>query len=203
VEPHDPTYAATVAHRLTSVLLILSVVFAVFMTIDAIGADRDDIRFEATAPLNEKLIPDGLYATSEQRTGIAIVEPSAREQRLALGIDLLPLALWIAVLWLLRGIARSVRDGDPFVGANVQRLRVMGGLLILGVIAVHVGQTALQNELLEPYTRAASAPLNTPGLRPPDGEFPGTPLLCGLGVIVLAQVFAHGVRLREDVDATI
>ena len=28
-------------------------------------------------------------------------------------------------------------------------------------------------------------------------------LLCGLGVLVLAQVFAHGTRLREDVAATI
>lgn len=134
--PHDPTYAATVAHRLTTALLILSLIFGVAMTLQAIGGDRDDVRFEATAPLDEKLIPKGLYA-SEQRTGIAIREPSGHEQRLAFGIDLLALALWVAVLWPLRGIARSVRDGDPFTGANVRRLRVIGGLLVLGVIAVH------------------------------------------------------------------
>ena len=28
-------------------------------------------------------------------------------------------------------------------------------------------------------------------------------LLTGLGVLVLAEVFAHGVRLREDVEGTI
>jgi hypothetical protein len=29
------------------------------------------------------------------------------------------------------------------------------------------------------------------------------PLVAGLGAFVLAEVFAHGVRLREDVEATI
>ena len=28
-------------------------------------------------------------------------------------------------------------------------------------------------------------------------------VLAGLGVLVLAEVFAHGVRLREDVEGTI
>ena len=31
----------------------------------------------------------------------------------------------------------------------------------------------------------------------------GGALLFGLGVLVLAEVFAHGLRLREDVDATV
>ena len=41
------------------------------------------------------------------------------------------------------------------------------------------------------------------GLQTVGGDFAGWPLVCGLGVFVLAQVFAHGVRLREDVEATI
>ena len=115
-----------------------------------------------------------------------------------LGIDLLPLALWIAVLWLLRGIARSVRDGDPFVGANVQRLRVMGQPPI-SASRSHFGQTALQNDRLQPYALCGVGTAEHPGgcIRP-TASFPGTPLLCGLGLIVLAEVFAHGGRGRED-----
>ena len=100
MEPLEPSCAATVAHRLTTVRLVLSIIF---------GA-----------------------------------------------------ALWIAALWLLHGIARSVRRGDPFVRDNVRRLRAIGIL-----------------------------------------HFPGLPLVCGLGAFVLAQVFAHGVQLRDDVAATI
>ena len=32
---------------------------------------------------------------------------------------------------------------------------------------------------------------------------PAAALLAGLAVLVLAEVFAHGVRLREDVEGTI
>ena len=32
---------------------------------------------------------------------------------------------------------------------------------------------------------------------------PGSVLLAGLGALILAEVFAYGLRLREDVEATI
>ena len=34
-------------------------------------------------------------------------------------------------------------------------------------------------------------------------SIPGNALLAGLGVFILAEVFAYGSRLREDVEATI
>ncbi len=106
------------------------------------------------------------------------------------------------MLWLLRGITRTVIGGDPFTSANVRRLQAIGGLLIVGVTAVHFAQGALEGALLEPYLRPA-ADLDAAGLRPPDRDFPEIPLACGLGLLVLAQVFAHGTRLRDDVAATI
>ena len=62
--------------------------------------------------------------------------------------------------------------------------------------------TALQDQLLEPYSRPP-ADLDATGLRPADADVPDIALVCGLGIFVLAEVFAHGVGLREDVDATI
>lgn len=202
MESHEPTYAATVAHRLTTVTLVLSTVFAVWVTVQAIAGERPDVYFDASATLDQKLLPKGVYATSEQDTGIAIENPTAREQRLGAAGDLLPLLLTIAILWFLRGIARSVRYGDPFTATKVRRLRAIGGLLIVGFVAAHFADAALQDALLEPYSRARDA-FDEPGLRPADDGFPGNALLFGLGVIVLAQVFAHGVALREDVEATI
>ncbi len=132
-----------------------------------------------------------------------IRDPTGRESRLAAMLDLLPLLLGVAVLWMLRGITGSVRAGDPFIAANARRLRAIGGLLIVGGLAVYFAQGALEEELLAGYGRAAGAPRATPGLLPADHEWPDYPLLGGLFILVLAQVFAHGTRLREDVAATI
>lgn len=196
-----PAFAMIIEY-LTFVLLALTFVFAVGLTIQALTGARGDILVKATAALAHDLLPKGVYPTGEQRPTIVIDDPSDREQRLALAMELLRLLLAAAVLWLVLGIARSVRKGDPFIAANARRLRAIGGLLILGVLAVHFANGALQDELLAPYTRPA-ADFEARGLRPPDGSFPGVALLCGLGILALAQVFAHGTRLREDVAATI
>jgi hypothetical protein len=58
------------------------------------------------------LLPKGLYPTSEQRTGMVVEDPTAREQRLAFAADLVPLLLLllpVAVLWLLRGLRSYAR----------------------------------------------------------------------------------------------
>jgi hypothetical protein len=207
VKPPEPSYAATVAHRLATFLFVATLGFALYVAIaTAVGGNRGDIVFEAAAPLDTQRIPKGLYTTDEQHTSMVIDRPTAREQRLAGARDAIPLLLVAAIMWLLRGIARSVRDGDPFVGENVRRLRTIGVLLVVGVLAVRFADGELQNARLEPYlgpSRPEPARAAV-GLQPPDeADVPATQLLCGLGAFVLAQVFAHGVRLREDVEATI
>jgi len=200
--PHDPSYAATVAHRLTTLMLVLVIVFGGFTAIQAVRGGHP-VAFDATTSLDDNLLPKGVYATTEQRTGIAVKDPTRREERLAALVNLVPLLLGLAILALLRGIARSVRDGDPFVAVNVRRLRAIGALLILGVVALHFAETALRDALLDPYRLSSPDVFTEPGLRPPDRDFDESPPLFGLGVFVLAQVFAHGTRLREYVAATI
>ncbi|HUR85324.1 MAG TPA: DUF2975 domain-containing protein [Solirubrobacteraceae bacterium] len=205
MKSREPTYAAVVAHRLTTLLFVAALGFALYVGIStATGHQNGDIVFEAQAPLDEKRIPTGLYTTGEQRTTMVIDRPSTHEQKLAGARDAIPLLLVAAVMWLLRGIARSVRDGDPFIGENVRRLRAIGVLLVAGVLAVRFLEGELQDALLDPYLGSPSPDSTAAGLQAPDeGDFPGVQLLCGLGAFVLAQVFAHGVRLREDVEATI
>lgn len=189
----------------TTFIFVAALGFALYVgAATAFGGNRGDIVFEAQAALDDKRIPKGIYTTGEQRTTMVIDRPTGREQRIAGARDAIPLLLVAAIMWLLRGIARSVRDGDPFTRENVQRLRAMGVLLIVGVLAVRFADTGLQDALLEPYLGSSSPSSRAAGLQPPDEpDFPGVPLLCGLGAFVLAQVFAHGVRLREDVEATI
>jgi hypothetical protein len=202
--PLRSSYAATVAQRLTSLLFVATIVIALALTYDTtIGGGRD-VSFDARAPLNHRLIPKGVDAI-DAHTTISIRHPTAHQQRLALAADLLPLLLLaLPVLWLLRGVAGSVRDGDPFGARNVRRLRVLGVLLIVGVPALHYATSALHGAVADPYLSSPFEPFSRQRLLPDNRfYFPATALLCGLGAFVLAQVFAHGVRLREDVDATI
>src|SRR4051794_3285201 len=194
----SPSYAATVAHRLTTFLLVATIGIGVFLAVDAVTGAPRDVTFRASAPLDFTKFPQGVTPADDADLAVQLERPSAREQRLALAHDLLPIALAAAVLWFLRGVARSVRDGDPFIPDNVRRLRVIGGLLLAGVLAVHFAGDAINDALADPYTSSPSRRLRDQG-----SDLPITALLCGLGAFVLAQVFAHGVRLREDVDATI
>ncbi len=104
-------------------------------------------------------------------------------------MDLGPLLLFIAGLWLLRGLARSVTEGDPFGAPNVQRLRRLGFLLVAGGPAVEVLNTLLREALFNSLPPHPAVDIGMAGY-----NLPGTAILAGLGAFILAEVFAHGVR---------
>ena len=113
------------------------------------------------------------------------------------------LAIAIAALaylygaWQLRELVRSIRDDDTFASSNVRRLWVLGALFLFGY-PLFQWAAAAWNEWV----------LSTAG--PPDTlarvsvELLAAPaILGGLSLLVLAEVFAHGIVLREDVEATV
>jgi hypothetical protein len=137
----------------------------------------------------------GITVHEDARIHAEVVDPTSAQLLLATGTQIGPLALLIAALWLLRDLARSVREGQPFGVANVRRLRTLGFLLVVGAPAVEIINWTLRLALgnTDPLSN-----LSTVGL-----SVPAAPLIAGLGAFVLAEVFARGVRLREDVEATI
>jgi hypothetical protein len=107
------------------------------------------------------------------------------------------LALGFVALWQLRGLLGSVRHGDPFHAANVRRLRWFGWLLLLGYPLVALASSLLKESLGSTMSEAQPLLGNSAVVTP------AAAMLGGLAVLVLAEVFAHGVRLREDVEGTI
>ena len=91
----------------------------------------------------------------------------------------------------LLAIVDSVRDGDPFVADNALRLReIAWRVLVLELLrwAVHaVAATVV----------FAGKPLHW------GGAFSFTPWLAILLLFVLAGVFAHGARMRADLEGTV
>lgn len=107
---------------------------------------------------------------------------------------LLGLGLW--VVGQLRAVFRTLRAGRPFVPANAARLRWVA----YGVIAAEIARTAVVF-FEHQYARAH---FSAPGLRfevHPDLNV--LAIVCGLIILVIAEVFRAGTRLDEDQSLTV
>jgi Protein of unknown function (DUF2975) len=204
VDPKPPTRLATAGYLAVTALLVASLAAGVVLTATTIlGAVRGDHTITVDRVIVPEHVPEpftALPANLEPTNGsipvtVTIHDASPAQLFLHLAITLLPGLLVVALLWQLWGLLRSARRGDPFTTANVWRLRRFGWLLLLGWPLVAYVTTALKGDL------AATVPADvTSTLFALD--ILGV-LLFGLAILVLAEVFAHGLRLREDVDATI
>jgi hypothetical protein len=205
VNPPRPSGPSTTGYYLVTALLVVAVAFASLLIVSTtVGALRGGntlfggpkLAVDATLPADHlKSLPPGVSVRDDARVKVEIGNPTSAQLLLSTGTHIGPLALLIAALWLLRGLARSVREREPFGGANVTRLRTLGFLLLLGYPAVELVNWALRLAL---SNTATLSDLTTPGL-----TVQAPPLLAALGAFILAEVFARGTGLREDVEATI
>lgn len=88
-------------------------------------------------------------------------------------------------------IVESVRVGDPFVVENAARLNAIAWWLLVA-------------ELLHLFVGALARLASTPG-QPVDigWSLSFMPWIAVLLLFVLARVFAHGARMREDIEGTV
>ena len=118
----------------------------------------------------------------------------ARMQGAALAICLIGVGLAVAVTWSLdqlRKIVDTVRDGDPFVQDNADRLRRIGWVMVgiqvaglpIGILAKHLERHLDQLHL--------------------DAGFSLNGLLAILLIFVLAQVFEQGAAMRDDLEGSV
>ena len=142
-------------------------------------------------------------------TTATIEDPTVVETLLGLVVTLGQIPVVIVAVWLLRRVLESVRRGEPFGAASVRRLRQIGAVLIAGGLVVEVVVTQVRQELWDHLPRTVQFAWHPPNdaqafpARVEPFEWPVTILLAGLVALVLAEVFAYGARLREDVEATI
>lgn len=123
--------------------------------------------------------------------------PSPDADRLILGLRVVAtlglgvILLQYAVLKRVLAIVETVREGDPFVATNASRLEAIArALLVLQIISVIIGAIG----------EAVSSPAHPVDL---DAGFSINGWLAVLLMFVLARVFAHGTRLRDDLEGTV
>ena len=198
--------AVNLGYALLNLVLLAAVAFAVLQIVNpAVGAARDGhMLVGATLPARVQIspqrvhLPEGLRHDGWLTTTVQVKDPTVAQEALAAATGLTQLTLFIAVLWLLRGIVRSVRLDQPFGAGTVLRLRGIGGVLLIGAPIVEAINEGLRTELFDRLSPAQQTGVGTAGY-----TIPGALLIAGLGALILAEVFAHGLRLREDVEGTV
>jgi hypothetical protein len=107
----------------------------------------------------------------------------------ALGLAAVP--LYHAILKRLLAIVATVRDGNPFIPANAERLYAMAwvqvALQLLSLAVAAVGK----------MVETKTFPLHL------DAGFSVSGWLAILLTFVLAQLFAEGARMRDDLEGTV
>jgi len=204
----QPSGAVGAGYGIVTVLLVFTVAFAalaVASVIVGIARDGDSLLYGDTITFPLELSPDdigplpgGIHLTGWPGVAVEIHDPTTKQMLLRSATDFGPLVLFIAGLWLLRGFMRSVREGDPFGVDNVRRLRGLGFLLVVGAPLVELINYLIRQALFNEVPPFPSVDLGSAGYALPAGAMIG-----GLGAFILAEVFAYGVRLREDVEGTI
>ena len=140
--------------------------------------------FMAFAPLG----PMGLTVSSDGG-GTSVPVPRAYIL-FALGAVTAYLGGFALILRDMRALVRAMGIGDPFQSPNVGRLKQIGGTLAVVTGGAWAGQ-ALVSRLVRGE------------LDPPDLFDLVTPAFSVLVVLVVAQVFREGARLRRDSELTI
>jgi len=145
-------------------------------------------------------VPPELVTTSDTVTGrltgaVEIVDPTATQYGWALAPMLLFVVLALVASRLLLGVARGLRTGDPFTTANARRLTSLAVLLVLGGAFLPWFQAIAHEGVLDPLLPG--------GPRNPVREVQLWSSITGMLVLFLAEVFARGARLREDVEGLV
>lgn len=126
---------------------------------------------------------------------VTVYGPTSAQRVALLGARLAESVATIAVLLLLLLIVRTLRAGDPFVLANARRLR----LIAMAVVVGGTGASALQ-------AWGAHLVLSDSAIAPlVHQQFHITlvPLVAGLGVLLLGEVFRRGALMGDELEGLV
>jgi len=127
---------------------------------------------------------------------VVLPDPTAGQYLLALVPGLLGVAAVALGAVLLLGVARALRHGDPFTPSSARRLTAVAFLVLVAGLVSPVCVELLRVVLIE----------TTPaGLRgwTFSVDLSAWPVLTGMLVLFVAEVFRRGAALRADVEGLV
>jgi hypothetical protein len=192
------TRSTRILTAIATLLLVVSVAFGLFTLVGliaGIGLNGHEVGVHAQVSGTQLTnLPSGSVQPDHLDVLVRVKHATRSQLGWAAGRDLVPGVVLVAALWLVRSLLRSVRDRDPFTESNVRRLRTLALVVLIGVpVAIFVSSIFAS-------TLAHSARLHSSGT---EITMPGPALLGGLALFVLAEIFAAGVRMRDDLEGTV
>lgn len=115
-------------------------------------------------------------------------------------------AIWILGLVAVQRILRRAKLREPFAVENVRWLRVLAACVAIGGFVVGVLVNRFADSLIERSLRGSGALEESSFVlihRPASTDVGLAPLLVAFLILVLAEVWRFGIRLQEDVEATV
>jgi hypothetical protein len=208
-EAYEPSSQAGVVYFIVDLLWMLFVLFVaaaivagtvalvrgggnVLLSGDSISVKAELVRSEL------QQVPQGVVLTENPNVSVFVRDPTRRQVLLDSAIVLAPALIVGLVLWFLRGLTRSAKEGDPFAVENVKRLRGLGFALAFAAPVATAFANWARSALVRTLPTDAARHLTMPAY-----SIPFELIFAGMGAFILAAVFAYGVRLREDVQATV
>jgi hypothetical protein len=201
-----PSRAARTAHLVLTVIFWITVVVGLVLVAHRLFGllqDSGTLTLPASVSVEDVQLPETFEIAGPLPVNVDVVDPSLTQRVIAT----VPIAVWwalaLVVLWLLRRVARSAARGDPFRASNVTRLRWLGALFLLGFpLATTIA--SYFSDLLFSADVWTGGPLPAGGIETGFKVAVSAPaIMAAVCLFALAEVFAYGARLREDVDATI
>jgi hypothetical protein len=189
--------ASRILIGLATLLLVVSIAVGLVILLGATFGFSLGNEISVHTPVDGRnlrgLPPDALIPADVDVT-VVVHDPTDEQARWFALRDLPEGIIVVAMLWLVRGLLRSVRDGDPFNDSNVRRLRALALFVLIGVPLAAFVKSIIAGAL------AASAGLPSPSV---EISVPGAAILGGLALLVLSEVFAEGVHMRDDLEGTV
>ena len=179
---------------LEAVLWLLPVGVLLVVVLDAVRALRGR-PLEVTGTLPDDLVPATELVQGPFVGTVVVQEPTAAQYGWYLVPSVLLLVLAVVTARLLLGIVRSLRIGDPFTAVNARRLATLGVVLIVGGTLLPTVRGIALHGVLDPLVVEGPSTWRL--------DLALWPALTGILVGFLAEVFARGARLREDVEGLV
>ncbi|MEW1722159.1 DUF2975 domain-containing protein [Streptomyces sp. NPDC093109] len=151
------------------------------------------LRYATTAP--DAGGADGVTLTGTHRAELAFAHPDPAQRALLALPELVNGALLLVIAYLLFRTVRTLRTGDPFVPANARRMAGIAG----AVLAMAVVGPALDLITTQALTGGTSVDQQVVA----EGTFSAAPILLGLLIAALSEVFRRGTRLRADTEGLV
>lgn len=201
-----PSRAARTAHVVLTIAFWLAVMIGLLLVAHRLvgfGQDPGTMSIPASFVIDESgRVPREVEIAGTLSTTVDVHDPSLKQRLIAAVPVLVWWTLVAVVLWLLLRVLRAAAKGDPFRGSTVTALRWLGATFLLGFPLATSIERAFSEWFFSPGVWRGG-PLPPLGVATKAPLLSGPAILAAVSVFALAEVFAYGTRLREDVDATI